>query len=83
MTLEFDNGFTAPVKTMRYTRYVYKDKSWAHYNNGGVPTLPLTMTRIEVMNAPAKVHRMPNGPAATKNHMNRGALKVHTPKTSR
>lgn len=83
VTLEFDNGFKAPVKTMRYTRYVYKDKSWAHYNNGGVPTLPLTMTRIEVMNAPAKVHRMPNGPAATKNHMNRGALKVHTPKTSR
>lgn len=83
VTLEFDNGFTAPIKTMRYTRYVYKDKSWAHYNNGGVPTLPLTMTRIDVLNAPAKVHRMPNGPAATKNHMNRGTLKVHTPKTSR
>ena len=83
VTLEFDNGFTAPIKTMRYTRYVYKDKSWAHYNTGGVPTLPLTMTRIDVLNAPAKVHRMPNGPAATKNHMNRGALKVHTPKTSR
>ena len=83
VTLEFDNGFTAPIKTMRYTRYVYKDKSWAHYNTGGVPTLPLTMTRIDVLNAPAKVHRLPNGPAATKNHMNRGALKVHTPKTSR
>ena len=83
VTLEFDNGFTAPIKTMRYTRYVYKDKSWAHYNTGGVPTLPLTMTRIDVLNAPAKVHRMPNGPAATKNHMNRGTLKVHTPKTSR
>ena len=81
--LEFDNGFTTPIKTMRYTRYVYKDKSWAHFNTGGVPTLPLTMTRIEVLTAPAKVHRLPNGPAATKNHMNRGTLKVHTPKKSR
>lgn len=86
--LQFKNDagqieFEAPIKTMRYTRYVYKDKSWAHYNTGGVPTLPLTMTRIDVLNAPAKVHRMPNGPAATKNHMNRGTLKVHTPKTSR
>ena len=88
VTLEFDNSFTAPIKTMRYTRYVYKyqddpSKRWSHYNIGGVPTLPLTMTRIDVLNAPAKVHRMPSGPAATKNHMNRGALKVHTPKTSR
>lgn len=83
VTLEFDNGFTAPIKTMRYTRYAYKDSKWYHYNSAGVPTLPLTMTRIDVLNAPAKIHRMPNGPAATKNHMNRGTLKVHTPKTSR
>lgn len=83
VTLEFDNGFTTPIKTMRYTRWVYKTSTWSHYNTAGVPTLPLTMTRIDVLNAPAKVHRMPNGPAATKNHMNRGTLKVHTPKTSR
>lgn len=81
--LEFDNGFKTPIKTMRYTRYAYKDNKWYHYNTAGVPTLPLTMTRIEVIQAPAKAHRLPAGPAVSKNHMNRGALKVHTPKTSR
>lgn len=83
VTLEFDNGFTAPIKTMRYTRYVYKDKSWAHYNTGGVPTLPLTMTRIEVLQGPAKAHKLPVGPAVKGKHTQRGALKVHTPKTNR
>ena len=82
-SFKFDNGASATYKTMRYSRWVFRTSSWAHYNDAGVPTLPLTMTRIDVLNAPAKVHRMPNGPAATKNHMNRGALKVHTPKTSR
>lgn len=81
--LVFDNGFEADIKTMRYTRYVYKDKSWSHYNTGGVPTLPLTMTRIEVIQAPAKAHRLPAGPAVKGKHIQRGSLKVHTPKTSR
>lgn len=81
--LEFDNGFKTPIKTMRYTRYAYKDNKWYHYNTAGVPTLPLTMTRIEVIQAPAKAHRLPAGPAVKGKHIQRGALKVHTPKTSR
>lgn len=86
--LQFKNDagqieFEVPVKTMRYTRYAYKDKKWYHYNTAGVPTLPLTMTRMEVIQAPAKVHRLPAGPAVKGKHIQRGALKVHTPKTSR
>ena len=86
--LQFKNDkgeieFEAPIKTMRYTRYAYKDNKWYHYNTAGVPTLPLTMTRIEVVQAPAKAHRLPAGPAVKGKHMQRGALKVHTPKTSR
>ena len=83
VTLEFDNGFKAPIKTMRYTRWVYKNKSWAHYNNAGVPSLPLTMTRIEVIQGPVKPHNVAARPSTSKKHMQRGALKVHTPKTSR
>lgn len=81
--LEFDNGFKAAIKTMRYSRYAYKDKKWYHFNTAGVPTLPLTMTKIEVLQAPAKAHKIPAGPAVRGKHMQRGALKVHTPKTSR
>ena len=75
--------FEAPIKTMRYSRYAYKDSKWYHYNTAGVPSLPLTMTRIEVIQAPAKAHKLPAGPAVRGKHMQRGALKVHTPKTSR
>lgn len=81
--LEFDNGFKTPINTMRYSRYAYKDKKWYHYNTAGVPTLPLTMTKKEVIQAPAKVHKLPAGPAVRGKHVQRGALKVHTPKTSR
>ena len=80
--LEFDNGSKAAIKTMRYSRYAYKDKLWYHYNTAGVPTLPLTMTALPA-SAPAKTHRMPSGPAVKGKHMQRGALKVHTPKTAR
>lgn len=75
--------FEAPIKTIRYTRYAYKDKKWYHYNTAGVPTLPLTMTRIDVLTAPAKAHRLPNSPAVSRKHADRGTLKVHTPKTNR
>ena len=80
--LEFDNGFKTPIKTMRYSRYAYKDNKWYHYNNAGVPTLPLTMTSLPA-SAPAKAHKVSAKPSASKKHMQRGALKVHTPKTSR
>ena len=86
--LQFKNDagqieFEAPIKTMRYTRWVYKTSTWSHYNTAGVPTLPLTMTRIEVLQGPAKAHKLPVGPAVKGKHTQRGALKVHTPKTSR
>lgn len=87
--LVFDDGaFSAPIKTMRYTRYVYKyqddpSKRWSHYNIGGVPALPLNMTRIEVIQGPVRPHNVAARPSASKKHMQRGALKVHTPKTSR
>ena len=81
--LVFDNGATETIKYMRYTRWVYKTDSWSHYNAAGIPALPLTMTRIEVLTAPAKAHRLPNSPAVSRRHTDRGTLKVHTPKKSR
>lgn len=87
--LQFCNDKTGeiteiPVKYLRYTRYVYKNDTWAHYNDKKfIPQLPLTMTRIEVIQGPVKPHAVAAHPSTSKKHMQRGALKVHTPKTSR
>lgn len=42
----FPNGFLATYHSMRYSRFCYDEKNWAHYNNSGVPWLPLRMTAI-------------------------------------
>ena len=43
----FDNGFKAIYHSMRYSRYCYDEQNWAHYNNSGVPSLPLTMQKVD------------------------------------
>ena len=43
---DFDNGFHAVYYNMRYSRYCYDEKNWAHYNTSGVPTFkegPMSM----------------------------------------
>ena len=83
-SFKFDNGASATYKTMRYSRWVFRTSSWAHYNNAGVPTLPLSMVRIaKSSSAPEKGHRVAASQSFSKKHLQRNTLKVHTPKKSR
>jgi len=75
----FDNGFVATYHTMRYSRYCYDEQNWAHYNNSGVPTLPLVMTPLPDTKAVAAPARR----ISSREALRRVQLKPHVPKQVR
>ena len=76
----FDNGLDASYHSMRYSRYCYDENNWAHYNNSGVPSLPLVMEFLPgtkaAVQAPAKR-------IASKAALRRVQLRTHVPKQQR
>lgn len=78
-SIPFDNGFVATYHSMRYSRYCYDEKNWAHYNTSGVPSLPLVMESQPITKAV-------QGPArriATKEALRRVRLHTHVSKGQR
>lgn len=76
----FDNGFVATYHTMRYSRYCYDEKNWAHYNNSGVPSFPLVMQASLATKSAVKV---PQRRIASKEALRRVQLTPHVPKQPR
>ena len=76
----FDNGFVATYHSMRYSRFCYDENNWAHYNNSGVPSLPLVMERLQGAYGAAM---KPARRIASKAAMRRVQLKTHVPKQTR
>ena len=78
-SFSFDNGFVATYHSMRYSRYCYDEKNWAHYNNSGVPSLPLLMEPLPY----TKAVQAPARRIATKAALRRVQLRTHVPKQQR
>lgn len=78
-SFKFDNGFVATYHTMRYSRYCYDENNWAHYNNSGVPSLPLVMEALPS----TKAALAPAKRIASKQALRRVQLREHTPKQVR
>ena len=78
-SFSFDNGFVATYHSMRYSRYCYDEKNWAHYNNSGVPSLPLVMEPLPY----TKAVQAPARRIATKAALRRVQLRTHVPKQQR
>ncbi len=76
----FDNGFVAVYHTMRYSRYCYDENNWAHYNNSGVPSFPLTMVSLPGTKSSVQV---PARRITSKAAIKRVQLKPHTPRQPR
>jgi hypothetical protein len=78
-SFSFDNGYVATYHSMRYSRYCYDEKNWAHYNNSGVPSLPLVM---EAMPS-TKAVQTPARRMVSKESLRRVQLRQHVPKRER
>ncbi|MBR1569370.1 MAG: hypothetical protein IJ651_01380 [Bacteroidales bacterium] len=78
-SFSFTNGFQATYNTMRYSRYCYDEENWAHYNNSGVPSLPLKMEKLSDTKSVAGPVRRISSKAAVR----RVQLRVHQPKKER
>ena len=78
-SFSFDNGYVATYHSMRYSRYCYDEKNWAHYNNSGVPSLPLVMEAIPS----TKAVQTPSKRMVSKESLRRVQLRQHVPKQER
>jgi hypothetical protein len=78
-SFSFDNGYVATYHSMRYSRYCYDEKNWAHYNNSGVPSLPLVMEAIPS----TKAVQIPSKRMVSKESLRRVQLRQHVPKQER
>ncbi len=75
----FENGFRATYHSMRYSRYCYDEGNWAHYNNSGVPSLPLTLEA----QPGSKAVQTPARRIGSKQALRRVQLRSHVPKQAR
>lgn len=76
----FDNGYQATYHSMRYSRYCYDEKNWAHYNSSGVPSLPLVMEALPPTRAAVQ---LPARRIASKEALRRVQLRTHVPRQQR
>ena len=75
----FDNGFTATYHSMRYSRYCYDEQNWAHFNNSGVPSLPLKMAQLPATKSVQAPARRIN----SQKEIRRVQLRQHVPQKER